>query len=373
MIGQKGVPARGGGVERHVEELGARLADLGHEVVVFTRPNYTDPALTSHRGIRLRSLPTVNSKHLDATVHSFLAACASWGGDFDIVHFHAVGPALMSPISRIRGRGVVCTVHGQDQRREKWGRFATVALSLGEACALNVPHATISVSSSLTQRYHDSGHPRVVYIPNGVSIIEGEDPDYLRGLGLEPGRYVLFAARLVPEKAVHTLIDAHAKLDCDIPLVIAGGSSHSDEYASSLRERADPDRVRFLGHVEGLPLATLFRNASVFVLPSTLEGQPIVLLEALAYGTPVIASDIPANLELLDDEALVFPVGDADALAEVLRHALSRESEPYLPAAGSRAGAAGEHDWDMVARQTVALYEAVAGRRDVAAREDIAG
>src|SRR5512137_2009460 len=106
MIGQKGVPATHGGVERHVEELGARLVGLGHEVTVFTRPNYTDPALREHRGMRLVSLPTVPSKHFDTIAHSLLASAASWGGGYDIVHYHTIGPCLASPLARMRGRGV---------------------------------------------------------------------------------------------------------------------------------------------------------------------------------------------------------------------------------------------------------------------------
>lgn len=362
MIGQKGIPATYGGVEHHVEELGARLAEFGHDVVVYTRPNYAERSLREYRGMRLVSLPTIDNKYLDATVHSFIAAWATWFGGFDVVHFHAIGPSLMSPIARLRGRGVVSTIHGQDWRRAKWGPLATMSLRLGEWMALHVPHATISVSSSLTTRYRNQGHSRVTYIPNGVTIGDGDDPDYLRGLGLEPRGYIFWAGRLVPEKAVQTLIDAYMALGTKVPLVIAGGTSHSDDYAAELQRNADPDRVRFIGYVYGDDLSTLFRNAALFVLPSIVEGQPIVLLEALAYGVPVIASDIAANLEVLDDGALTFPVGDAGSLTETLGWALAHLDELLTAAAETSAICLDEHDWDSVTRRTAALYARVAKR-----------
>lgn len=363
MIGQKGVPATHGGVERHVEELGARLVDMGHDVVVFTRPNYTEPGLTKYRGMKLVSLPTVDSKHMDAAVHSLLAAFGTWFGGYDVVHFHAIGPSLMAPIARLRGRKVVATIHGQDWRRKKWGRFASVSLQLGEWTALHVPHATISVSHSLAERYHAEGHPRVTYIPNGVTIAKGNDMGYLREVELKPRRYILYAGRLVPEKGVHTLIEAYAKLDTDIPLVIAGDTSHSDEYVHELHAMADRSRVRFLGYVYGRKLATLFRNAAVFVLPSELEGQPLVLLEALAYGAPVIASDIPENVEVLDGDGLTFAVGSADALRGVLARALGDIDHLVGVASAARARALRDHDWSAVASRTAAIYEDLARGR----------
>jgi glycosyltransferase involved in cell wall biosynthesis len=362
MIGQKGIPATFGGVERHVEEIGARLAELGHEVVVYTRPNYTEPGLTRYRGMTLVSLPTVDGKHLDATVHSLEAACATWTGGFDVVHFHAIGPALMSPIAKVRGRKVVVTIHGQDWRRQKWGRVASMALQAGEWAALNVPDATISVSKGLADRYAAEGHDHVTYIPNGVTIAKGNDGGYLRELGLKPRRYILFAGRLVPEKGVDTLIAAHARLGETLPLVIAGGSSHSDDYVAKLREAAAGRDVLFLGNVYGRKLATLFRNAGLFVLPSDLEGQPIVLLEALAYGAPIVASDIPENLEVLGDQGLTFRVRDEVDLAEVLDGAIADIGGLVARAGARRDRALREYDWSAVAGRTLEVYQGLVRR-----------
>ncbi|MDP2234456.1 MAG: glycosyltransferase family 4 protein, partial [Actinomycetota bacterium] len=301
MIGQKGIPATWGGVERHVEEIARRLVEQGHEVTVYTRPNYTPHDTKEHQGVRLVSLPTLRTKHLDAIVHCVLASLHSWGGRYDIVHYHAIGPALASPLARLRGYGVVATVHGQDFRRAKWGGIASSLLKAGEWCALNVAHATISVSERLAEEYRCGGHENAHFIPNGVSVPEGEDTSILDELGLAGTPYILFAGRVTPEKGAHYLIEAWSRTGRPMPLVVAGDTSFTGEYIAEVQAAAAAEGVIFPGYVYGERLAALFRHATLFVLPSDLEGYPIVLLEAAAHGTPVLASDIPQNLEILGD------------------------------------------------------------------------
>ena len=359
MIGQKGIPATHGGVERHVEELGSRLVALGHDVTVFTRPNYTDPHMSEYRGMHLKSLPTVGTKHLDAIIHSLFASLVCWGGGYDIVHYHAIGPCLVSPLARLRGRSIIATIHGQDWRRGKWGRAASTILRLGEWMALRVPDVTISVSETLARSYRGQTEHEVRYVPNGTTIDPGDDTAVLDEFGLEAGRYVLFAGRLVPEKGAHLLVRAHAQAHVGIPLVIAGDSSNSDDYVKSLREEATGD-VIFTGYQYGARLAALFRHATLFVLPSDLEGLPIVLLEALAYGVPVLASDIPPNAEVLAGNGEYFPAGDVGGLVEALVSCLSRLPQLRERAAELKERALVEYDWQEVALQTQEVYQQAA-------------
>lgn len=355
LIGQKGVPAKHGGVERHVEEIGARLVELGHEVTVFTRPNYTPSHAVEHRGMRLVSLPTIGTKHADAIVHSLLATLACLLGDYDVVHYHAIGPCLASPLAKLRGRRVVATIHGQDWRRGKWGGFASSMLRLAEWMALRVPHATISVSESLARHYRSEGHS-VTYIPNGVSIHAGDDTSILDDLGLREGEYLLFAGRLVPEKGLHHLLAALQDMGEAPKLVVAGDSSASEDYVDGLKGVAG-EGVVFAGYVYGARLAALFRHCQLFILPSDLEGLPIVLLEALAYGAPVLTSDIPPNVEVLGDQGQYFKAGDVEDLKGALERCLSRSEQMHLLADDLKAWAQREYDWDRVAAQTSALYE----------------
>lgn len=362
MIGQKGIPATHGGVERHVEELAARLVSAGHQVTVFTRPGYTPRETRAHRGVDLVSVPTVPSKHLDAIVHSLLCTLKTWSGGYDIVHYHAIGPCLVSPLARIRGRRVVATIHGRDWQRGKWNRIASTILRLSEWMALRVPNATICVSESLAETYRNEQGRDVVYIPNGISIAPGDDQGILDELGVPDRGYLLFAGRLVPEKGLHHLLAAFAAVEPGLPLVVAGDASLSGDYVDRVKRQATDD-VIFAGYVYGDRLAALFRHAALFILPSELEGLPIVLLEALAYGAPVLASDIPPNLEVLGARGSYFRSADVADLSRALTDALARIDAMRADADDFRERAVAEYDWDRVCEATAAVYASVAKRK----------
>lgn len=357
MIGLKGLPATHGGVERHVEQLGTRLAAMGHSVTVYTRPTYSDPSVTSHLGMSLKSAPTWGTKHTDAIVHSAIASVDALGQGYDIIHYHSIGPCLTAPLTAPSRSRVIATIHGQDWRRAKWGKLASSMLRLGEHMALRVADGTICVSRSLTQEYRASGHDTVTYIPNGFSLVAGDDLEYLSSLSLEDGRYLLFVGRLVPEKGAHHLIEAWKAAGKPLPLVVAGDTSHTDDYVARLRS-LDSDVV-FTGYVYGARLAALFRHAGLFVLPSSLEGLPIVLLEALAYGSPVLSSDIPPCEEVLGAEGHFFRAEDSDDLARRLTELVPRLPQLRSEAQAKREELLREYDWDRVAQETEALYRSV--------------
>jgi len=355
MIGQKGIPATYGGVERHVEELSVRLAQRGHQVRVYSRPHYDVTGIREYRGIQVVTLPSVATKHLDAISHAAACTAHALASRPDVMHYHAVGPSLLSWLPHTVGIGVVATVHGQDWRRPKWGTLASAALRAGEWTALHAPDETICVSETLTHALERQYRRRVWFIPNGVSLDPEDDASILGELGLEGGRYVLFASRLVPEKGAHYLAEAVRGAGIGMPVVLAGASSFSDDYVDKLRTVAGDD-VLFPGYVYGARLAALFRHAALFVLPSDIEGLPIVLLEALGYGTPVLASDIPPNLEVLGNMGRTFTAGSVSDLRRQLAACLAE-----LPALRAQAESAKEtirsdYDWDLVAAQTLAVY-----------------
>jgi len=358
-IGQKGLPATYGGVERHVEELAARVAARGHLACVYNRAHYDPSPPSSYRGIEVVTLPSIATKHLDAISH--VASCTAHAlmHGADVVHYHAIGPALLSWLPGLANVGTLVTVHGRDWQRPKWGGAATLALRAGEFVAMRAPDATVVVSRALAEELAQTYRRPTHFIPNGISLEEGDDPGILGELGLEPGRYVLFASRLVPEKGAHYLIEAWAGLDTDLTLVMAGDSSFSADYVQSLRVAGEREHVVFPGYVFGARLATLFREAALFVLPSDVEGLPIVLLEALGYGTPVLASDIPQNREVLGVMGRTFAAGDASDLRRQL--ALALDDLPALAEQAAEAATwiADVYDWDLVADQTLALYESV--------------
>ncbi len=360
-IGQKGLPATYGGVERHVEELAARVAARGHQACVYNRPHYNPSAPAVHRGVAVVTLPSVATKHLDAITHVAVCTAHALRHGADIVHYHGVGPALLSWVPGRRGVCALATVHGRDWQRPKWGGAASLALRAGEWMSVHAPDATVVVSRSLASELSGRYGRPVRYIPNGIMLERADDTSILSELGLDPGRYVLFASRLVPEKGAHYLADAWRRLDSDMTLVMAGDSSFSADYVRSLRAACEHDRIVFPGYVFGPRLATLFRNAALFVLPSDVEGLPIVLLEALGYGTPVLASDIGPNREVLGGRGRTFAAGDTQDLGRQLETALDDLPALREQAEEAASSIAAVYDWDVVADETIALYEEVLG------------
>jgi glycosyltransferase involved in cell wall biosynthesis len=369
VIGTRGVPASEGGIERHVEELGSRLAARGHEVTVYCRTNYVQDRAPTYRGMLLKYVPAVGTKNLDFIAHSALSSVLALRRPPDIVHYHAIGSALVAPLPRYLTRsGIVLTVHGLDYARNKWGGAARATLKFAEGLSARVPHATITVSRALADHYTTKLGRTADYIANGVpeATIRPMGPIGDR-LGLGGRRYFLFVGRLVPEKAPDLLIQAFARVQGDVRLVIAGSSGFTDAYAESLRRMAAADpRVIFAGGVYGAELAELYSNASAFVLPSSLEGLPITLLEALAHQAPVIVSDIAPHLEVVGDDGpghRVVRQGDAGALAAAISAVLA---DPAREAAGSEylsRHVALAYSWDAAADATERVYARVLDRR----------
>ncbi|MBZ4664627.1 MAG: hypothetical protein JG776_2351 [Caloramator sp.] len=358
MIGQKGVSSRAGGIEIHVEEIGKRLAGMGHEVYIYTRPHYTDVSLKEYKGMKLIPLPTINSKHLDAITHTFISSVHSLFKEFDIIHYHAIGPSTMSFIPRIFARKVVCTIHGLDWKREKWGKFAKMYLKLGEIAACKIPHETIVVSNTLKKYLYDKYKRDSQFIPNGVNTPLKKEPEIIKNkYGLQKDGYILFLARLVPEKGVHYLLQAYNKILTNKKLVIAGGSSHSSDYEQKLKSLAGNNKnIIFTGHVQGQELSELFTNAYVYVLPSEIEGLPISLLEALSYGQCSIVSNIDENLEVIEDKGFTFENKNYVNLSQILSFLVNNPDEVYKKRKLVEEYVLTKYNWDSISKQTEQLY-----------------
>ncbi len=364
MIGQQGIPARHGGVEKAVEELSARLAERGHEVHVFNRWT-PGRKLRRHRGIRIRYVPAFGGKYLGNLTQSVMGTAAAAVGGYDIVHFHALGPCLASPIARMRPHSrVVVTLQGRDDQRAKWSKPAKVILGLAAWMSANVPHGGIAVSKMLQREFADEFGVDTTHIPNGVSAPGAPAPvqeDPLERFGLEPGRYLLNVGRLVPEKAIDHLLAAFPNVPGDVRLAIVGGSSHTDEYQDKLAALAAKDpRIVLTGPIYGAEKDRIFRNALGYVMPSLLEGLPLALLEAISYGLPVVVSDIEPHLEVVESDGpghRVFRVGDLDHLAKQVTTLVNEASLEQEGAQLLEERVLVEYSWETVTDKTEALYE----------------
>ncbi|MBD3349061.1 MAG: glycosyltransferase [Candidatus Eisenbacteria bacterium] len=354
MLGQKGIPATYGGIERHVEELSTRLVERGHEVTVYCRPYYSQ-VKDEYRGVKLVRVPSVPTKHLDTATHCGMALPHILARDYDIVHIHALGPSMFANLPRLRGMRSVVTVHGLDWQREKWGTFAKWVLRRCEYTAVAFPDRTIVVSKALRDYFNQTRDVILTYIPNGTVLPHVREPEKIRELGIDPGNYMLFVGRLVPEKGCHYLLDAYRRLDTDLELIIAGGTSFSTEYVDSLHAKSG-ERVRFLGYVYGDVLDELYSNARIFVLPSDIEGLPIALLEAMSFGNCCLTSDIPENLEVIGDCGATFRQGDVDDLTARLEQLLANPQRCHAMGDRARRHVLETYDWDGVTLHTEAIY-----------------
>lgn len=355
VAGTRGIPEIQGGIETHCQELYPRLAAMGHEVTVYRRRPYTTGKAESYKGVKLRDLPAPRSKSLEAIAHTFLAIIAARRRKAEIMHIHGIGPSLLAPLARLAGMKVVVTNHGADYRRRKWGRIARAVLKAGEAIGTKSANEVIAVSAEagklLAAKY---GRKDVRVIHNGVTEpARTEETAYITSLGLEKGKYLIGLGRFVAEKGFHELIEAWSGIDDKqgFSLVIAGDADHPDSYSRRLKERAAEAGVIMPGFVKGEKLNELMSHARVFVMPSSHEGLPIALLEAMSYRLDAVTSDIEAcRLPQLAPEDH-YPLGDINALRELLRAKISH------PADG-REYDLSDYDWDKIAKETERVYEA---------------
>ena len=362
VIGTRGIPNILGGVETRCQELYPRLVKLGCDVTIIRRKPYFNQkeAIKEYKGVKLRDLYAVRSKNLEAILHTFMAVFVARRMKPDILHIHAVGPALLAPIARFLGMKVVVTHHGPDYDREKWGVVAKLALRLGEKAATTYANKVIVISNviqeSLREKY---GCANSALIYNGVPVISNNKSkkSYITSLGLEPGKYILAMGRFVPEKRFDMLIEAFNQIENkDIKLVIAGDADHETHYSANLKSLAKESRVVLTGFISGEPLREVLTHARLFVLPSTHEGLPIALLEAMNFDLDVLASDILANkaVTALRQESF-FKSGDLESLKRGLLEKLAKE---YIPIKYDLT----EYDWDKIALQVRDVYVEILGR-----------
>ena len=337
FIGQKGIPAKFGGVERHVEELAVRMTQQGHTVFVYARKNYIDKPIKKYKGVHLIFVPSIGTKNLDAISHTFFSIVHGLFCKYDTIHFQSIGPTSLSWIVKLlkRRTKLVATFHCQDYYHQKWSWFARRFLMFGEWIACTVPDTTIVVSKLLKDYVYKKYNRRAVFIPNGAAIKFNNDIDIISQWNLKPQKYILSVGRLIRHKNVHELIEAFTELknshsiDSNYKLVIVGDGFHTDEYVKELKEMIRGKRdILLTGNQTGVSIEQLFTQAKLFIQPSSDEGLSLVILEALGYNLPILVSDIPENIEAAQGLGSTFAVNDIDDLKIKLRQAL--QGDVYL-------------------------------------------
>jgi len=324
------------------------------------------------------SLSSITSKHLDAISHTFFSTLDAMRRKVDVIHYHGIGPSLLSWIPRIFSHAkIVGTFHSKDWEHEKWSIFARLMLKVGAWMIGHMPHVTIVVAQDIARRSKKYFTRKPLYIPSGVRVHTGRAPSrtLLKKFKLYHTPYILIASRFVRCKAIEDAIVAFKRLkesNADAPgisplsklkLVLVGGSAYTDDYVQELKSLARGMKdIVFLDFQTGATLDALYAHAKLFLLPSVTEGRSLALLEAMAWGVPVAAADIPGTRELfypgrgIKPLGLVFPPHGISAITSIMHEALTRPQRAKQLSARARVYVAQEYDWSRVIISMDAMY-----------------
>jgi len=383
MLGHKRIPSREGGVEVVVEELASRMVEKGHQVVVYNRKGhhvsgaendeYAYKKGFEYKGIQVKTVFTLPNKSLNAIVYSFFATLRACVSKADVIHFHAEGPCAMLPIAKFFRKKCVATIHGLDWKRAKWGGFATRFLLFGEKMAAKKADEVIVLSKAVQEYFRKTYNRDTILIPNGIDKPEYREPkEIIIRYNLKKEGYVLFLARLVPEKGIHTLLEAYENSSLRIPLVIAGGGSHASEYEAEIRKIAERinrnetcriagRQVILTGFIQGRVLEELYSNALFYVLPSEIEGMPLSLLEAMSYGNICLTSDIEENTSVTGEYGFSFENKNVVSLREELNKLEDKTGKLKSNCKFSREAIQQyileKYNWNDVVKKTLECYD----------------
>ncbi|MEQ3648109.1 glycosyltransferase family 4 protein [Alteromonas sp.] len=359
VVGLRGIPNIMGGIESHCQNLYPRMVKQGYYITILGRTPYLHEPEYDYDGVKVKGVWAFKSKFLETFLHTFVAII--YAGIVlrpDVVHIHAIGPALFTPLARLFGLRVVVTHHGADYDRQKWNRFAKTILKAGELMGIKFANSIIVVGRSLTSKLklkYPKCSEKIQFIPNGTLVGFSDnvtEQDLPSDLGLVPENYILAVARLVPEKGIHDLIEAFKLSNTALKLVIVGDADHGDEYSQKIKSSANQNIV-IAGRRNGAALSSLYKYCGLFVLPSYHEGHPIVALEAISAGSRVLLSDILPNKDIDLQNDCYFPVGDITSLANKITNL------PPLNLSVDKATFLAKYDWNSIATETMKAYSTV--------------
>ena len=357
MIGHKDFPSRSGGVEVVVFELSTRLAQRGHSVTVYNRGRRAGDNQGSVQGVAYVRTATSQRQSLNALLYSITATLQALPQKYDLIHYHALGPSVMLLLPHLRGIPTVATVHGLDWQRAKWNRLGAAYLKLGERIIARYADEVIVLSRDVQSYFWNTYGRSTNLIENAVTPVETAPCcEIRRQFGLERHEYVLYLARIVPEKGLHHLIRAFRRCEGPYRLAVAGELPDND-YGREIRRLADGcDRIVFTGFVQGQVLQELYSNCALYVLPSHVEGMALTLLEAMSAGARCLTSDIPENTDVLGEFGTFFISGDEESLYQALSSLLSQPAENPR-AEEQRQLIRRQYSYDTMVEKTLAVYE----------------
>jgi glycosyltransferase involved in cell wall biosynthesis len=363
ILGIRGIPASYGGFETNAEVTAKEIAHRGNDVVVYCR-GLRKGRPKIWEGVKLRYLPSIESKNLSTISHSTISALDCIFHRFDVVHLYNVGNSHLIPLLRLFGKKVIVSVDGIEWRRKKFGVFGSLWMHISERFAIWFANKIVVDSHKVGEYYRNQYGVDTVYIPYGSKIMNGgPHTGILKELGLEPKKYLLFVGRFIPEKGIDSLLQAFSKVKTDLPLVVVGDNPYDKLYVENLKKMATENTI-FPGSIYGDAMGELYKNSYLFISPSELEGTSPALLEAMGAGTCVLVNGIPEQLETIGDAGIFYKVNDLDDLTRKIRELIEFPAlrDEFAEKAKKRVDE--YYRWDVVLNSYIKLLGDVAGIGD---------
>ncbi|WP_201739585.1 glycosyltransferase [Glutamicibacter sp. HZAU] len=352
MIGTRGVPARYGGFETAIEEVGRRLAARGHQITVYCRGTEPQQRQREHLGMRLVHLPALKKRSLETLSHTALSVIhALFKRPDAALVFNAANSPLL-PVLALGRIPAATHVDGLEWKRAKWGPAGQRYYLICERLAVWWSNELIADAQGIADYYTKKFSAPTRLITYGAPRLSSESKDRIGELGLMPGGYHLVVARFEPENHVEMIVRGYAQSNAKLPLIVVGSAPYAQAYTQQVHEAASAS-VKFLGGVWDQELLDeLYAQALVYWHGHSVGGTNPSLLRAIGAGTAVNAFDVNFNREVLRDSGEFFTNSqDVARLVEQAEHDRNRV-QSRAAAALERAG---DYDWEKVADAYEAL------------------
>jgi glycosyltransferase involved in cell wall biosynthesis len=350
LLGTRGIPARYGGFETFAEEISVRLVERGHQVTVYCREKH---AATEYRGVQLRYVPTLRHKYLDTVAHTCFSTVSLLFENYDVVLYCNAANALFTLGPRALGTPTALNVDGIERHRKKWNRMAKAWYLMSEWMATWCCSEVITDAERIREYYLDRYAKESTFIPYGAQTGKLPDSGYVRSLGLEPGKYVLYVSRMEPENNALLVRQAFEQVRTDFRLALVGDAPYAVNYIKQVRDTSDP-RIVIPGAIYGEGYQQLQSHCAVYVQATEVGGTHPALIEAMGRGSLVLYLQTPENTEVARDAGVPF----SEDLVEKLQWAVDLPASERV-AWGCRAMRRIDelYSWSVVTDHYEALFE----------------
>ena len=373
ICGGRGIPSTYSGTETFFIELAPRLAERGHDVIVYCRKRLFPERPAAYRGVRLVYLPSIETKTMGTLTHTLACMIDVLRRQVDAMLVTNVANAFHCAIPRMFGQNCALNVDGIEWERGKWGPFGRRYFYWNaRMCGKILPRGIVTDAYAMRKLYLEKFKTPSVCIAYGGNIEHSENSGIVRQYGLEPGSYYLIASRLVPENNAALIVEGFRKACSQRVLAIAGDANYRSSFIDELKSRAG-NHVRFLGHVGNIEhVKELHCNCYAYIHGHMMGGTNPALLKALGFGNCVLAHENPFNSEVLGDYGLLFR--DAEDLAQKI-HLIENNpelAEKYRQRAPERIRLA--YSWDHITDQYEELfYQLAAGENPAQVHSSVLG